>query len=456
MTTQTLKLYSLEAEQATLGIILKNNSVFDETIRRLKTPNAFYETRHRLIFGAMERLSSSNTAIEPVSVHNELGANASEAGKLSGLVELLEATASDSNISFYLDVICDYKLKRDVLLACENIQMGCANGNSGLEIRELLEKELAPLMEISSGNTYTHIATDLVNVMEEIDRKEVRGVKSGYEVIDAFTDRFHNGDLIILAGRPSMGKTALALNMAQKIAFEQKLAVGIISLEMSRTALVKRLLSSHARIPFGAMRSDQMTQSEHERLTKSSNAFYSVPIYIEDNPTASIIDIRSMGRQLKHKNDIAILFIDYLQLIGFGNKRWSLREITTEVSRLLKSLARELDIPVVALSQLSRKVEDRTDRWPQLSDLRESGAIEQDADTVMFCYRADYYTSKERSDPSHKNHAKAVAMYERGDGKIIIAKQRNGPTGDTDLYFHREFSCWSDKPRNAMELIPQP
>jgi replicative DNA helicase len=259
------------------------------------------------------------------------------------------------------------------------------------------------------------------------------------------TTGLQKGDLIIVAARPSMGKTSWVLNVAQSAAIEHQAPVAVFSLEMSKSQLVQRLLCSEARVDQQKLRSGRLSQSDYQRIAAAAGKLNNAPIWIDDSPGGSVLEMRAKARRLKAEGGLGLLVIDYLQLMGGGGRVESRQQEVSQISRGLKGLARELDVPVIALSQLSRGPEQRTDHRPQLSDLRDSGSIEQDADLVMFLYRPEYYSSDGRDGEGNSLEGKA---------ELIVSKQRNGPTGTVDLFFHKAYTRFDDVARESREAVP--
>ncbi len=421
--------HSIEAEEAVLGAILINPSETMNRVVEIIKPASFYSPRNKLIFEGMMFMFNRNLPIDSLSVAEYFNSKNSldSIGGREYLNDLVIDTILTSNIEYYANIIKENALKRELINAGSLIiEESFKNSESAVSL-EYAEKII---FEISKEKASGRLETLSEILPETVDQLEYKynnkgtytGVPSGYYDLDALTAGFQKSDLIILAARPSMGKTAFALNIGQNAAIRQKIPVAVFSLEMSKVQLVQRVLCSEAEIDAQRVRTGEISPTDWQKIAEKMDELHLSPLYIDDTAGLSVTDIRAKCRRLKlQRPDLGLVIIDYLQLLDDRSSTDRIQQISA-ISRNLKSLARELDVPIIALSQLSRKVEERTDKRPMLSDLRESGAIEQDADIVMFIYREEYY---EKDNPNVKNKA-----------KIIIAKQRNGPTGEVELLFH--------------------
>jgi replicative DNA helicase len=419
----------VEAEESLLSAILVDNTALLEVVETL-TPSDFYRTAHQKIFAAMCDLFDHGEPVDAVTLNNNL----KEKGQLETvggpayLARLLDAVPLAVNAQHYARIVHDKAVLRRLIEKANAITKRCFQEQGGADdiidfaeasIFEVTEKKARqafyPLSKLIDGN---------IDFLEEKQKNKtlVTGVPTGFNHIDNLTSGLQNSDLIILAARPSMGKTALALNIARNAAVDAGVPVAIFSLEMSKEQLSLRLLCSEARIDSSRLRSGFFSMEDWERLTDAAGVLSGAPIFIDDSPSLSAMEVRAKARRLKMDKNIGLIIIDYLQLMQArgGAERRDLE--ISDISRSLKALAKEINLPVVALSQLNRMLEQRNDKRPRLSDLRESGALEQDADVVAFIYRDEVY-NKEENNP-HK-----------GTAEIILAKQRNGPTGDVRLTF---------------------
>ncbi|MES2470670.1 MAG: replicative DNA helicase [Patescibacteria group bacterium] len=421
---------SLEAEKALLGSIMIRPEMMYEVMDITKE-ESFYSERHRLIWGAMLELHSKATPIDLLSLSTRLKEKSvlDHVGGMSYLTELVSEVPSSSNATYYAQIIQKKKIMRDLIVAAEHI--GTLGFNEAGDLEEILdeaEKKIFDVTNFTSHHKFVEIKNELEGAFERIDKLhatkgELRGVHTGFKELDDKLSGFQKSDLIILAARPSMGKTSLALDIARKSAILHQTPVGIFSLEMSAQQLVDRMLSAESQVDSWKLRTGQGLSIEHDfgKLRDAMGRLSGAPIYIEDTPGNNILKMRSIARRLKSEKGLGLIIVDYLQLMVPVQSRNTDNVVqqVTEISRSLKNLARELEVPVIALSQLSRAVEQRGGE-PRLSDLRDSGSIEQDADIVMFIHREDKYNK----DSARPNIA-----------KIMIEKHRNGPTGVIELFF---------------------
>ncbi len=430
--------HDMEAEQAVLGSVFLNNQVLPRLVELLR-PEDFYKRAHGLIYQAMLDLFEENLPQDLVNVKNRLEAK----GLLEGvggsayLAELTDAVAIPANVEYYARIVRDKALLRRLIERSAEIATLCYQESMGVD--EIIETAESAVFELSdqkikrSFQPVNEILVETIRRVEELyNRKElITGVPSGFPDLDGLTAGFQPSDLIIVAGRPSMGKTAFALNCAQHAAIRAGVPVAIFSLEMSKEQLVLRMLCSEAKVDAHRLRTGFLGKADWPRIHEAAGRVAEAEIYIDDTPAQTVMEIRAKARRLKSSNPrLGLVIIDYLQLMrGRGGAERREQEIS-EISRSLKAMAKELDLPVMALSQLNRKVEERSDRRPQMSDLRESGAIEQDADVIAFIYRDEVY-NKRQDNPN------------RGVAEIILAKQRNGPTGVVKLAFVGRYSTFA-------------
>lgn len=429
---------NIEAEQAVLGSVLLKADLFGTVLEMLK-PNDFYKEGHRLIFDSMIDLFDRNEPQDLLTVSNLLR-NTNKLDKAGGptyLATLTSIVPVTANIASYARIIREKSILRKLITVNTDIASRCYEEQNDIDI--LVDEAEQAIFEIAGTKgeqNFTHIKTIVPKAFATVEqlykRKElITGVPSGYSEIDRMTAGLQPSDLIILAARPSMGKTSFAMNIAQHAALVEKTGVAVFSLEMSKEQLVMRLLSSVGRIDSQRIRTGKLRSEDWPKLTRAVGMLSEAPIYIDDTPAVSVLEMRAKVRRLAAQNDIGLIVVDYLQLMrgrtGIENRT---QEIS-EISRSLKALAKEHHVPVIALSQLNRGLESRTDKRPMMSDLRESGAIEQDADVICFIYRDEVY-NKSEDNP------------EKGTAEIIIGKQRNGPTGTARLTFIKEFTMFEN------------
>lgn len=423
---------SLDAEESVLGAILLDNQTLDRVMEML-SPDGFYSEAHRKIFRAMITLSQRGEPADIITLAEALKAKGelAEVGGATYLAELADTVPSAVHVAHHARIIREKAVMRDLIRVTTEIATRCYSGQEDVDrfldeaerlIFEVSEKRVRP-----SFFKVGDIMMDTIKMVERLyERKElVTGVPTGFIDLDRLTSGLQSSDLIVVASRPSMGKTSLCLNIAQYAALHANLAVAIFSLEMAKEQLVLRMLCSEARVDNAKVRSGFLGERDFPRLAMAAGRLAEAPIYIDDAPAQNILEIRAKARRLKREADLGLVIVDYLQLMrGLGDEENRVQEVS-DISRSLKSLAKELKVPVVALSQLNRQVESRGDKRPIMADLRESGAIEQDSDVIAFIYRDEMYN---RNSP------------EEGVAEIIIAKQRNGPTGTVRLAFRKEYT----------------
>lgn len=424
-----------DAEEAVLGAILVNPVVLTKVVEGLK-PDCFYKPAHRHIYEAMLQLFNSNERIDIVSVSNVLdySQKLETVGGRAFINDLALNAISTANIEYYSKIIQEKAIKRALINAGSEIVSFGYDVNPIDQSLDQAEKLIFDIASKKATTDLVHVKDLVLNTYEKIEyryehKDELSGTPTDFYELDAMLNGLQKSDLIILAARPAMGKTAFALNIAQNVALRAKVPVAIFSLEMSKDQLVQRMLCSEAEIDSQRVKTGNMQSKDWEKLADAMNAFAQAPIYIDDTSGCTITDIRAKCRRLKMaEKNLGLILIDYLQLMESSGKEDRMQQISA-ISRGLKILAKELDVPVIALSQLSRAVESRTDKRPMLSDLRESGSIEQDADIVMFIYRDEYY---KKADGEEEEVVKAAS---KGESEIIIAKHRNGSVGTVKLLF---------------------
>ena len=432
---------ALEAEEAVLGSMMIDEDAANKAISILGSNHYFYKDSHKKIFDAMLTLSSESNPIDTVSVSNELKKIKSlkSVGGIYYLTGLVDKVPTSARVETYAEIVKEKGMLRDLITTSHAISKKALDaGDSVGSILDEAEQSIFSLTEQKDTKIYKHIEPILsatVKRMEDIAANpgSTIGVPSGIIDLDKLTAGFQKGDLVIIAGRPSMGKTALALTIARNAAIENNSGTAIFSLEMSSDQLGQRLLTSEARVDNSHVRRGSLPSGKWKNINIASGKLAQAPLYIDDTPALSILDLRSRARRLKRERNIEMIIVDYLQLMQGPKNSENRQNEISQITQSLKALAKELDIPVVALSQLSRAVEQRTKKEPQLSDLRESGAIEQDADVVIFLYRPSVY---DEDDDSVK-----------GMAYLIVAKQRNGPTGRVKASFidtYARFDNWTE------------
>ena len=427
---------NIEAEQSILGGILIENDALNTVVEFLEAGD-FYREAHQKIFLSMIALSEKNEPLDLITLTNELKKTKEleSIGGASYLASLVESVPTAANIAYYAKIVKDKSTLRKLISTATEIVT--QSYQEGKDLEDFLDDAEQAIFRISEHRVkpafypIKEIVKESFKVIERLyEKKElITGVPSGFKDLDRKTAGFQNADLIIVAGRPSMGKTALCLNIAQHVAINAKIPTAVFSLEMSKEQLAIRMLCSEARVDSARLRSGFLSESDWPKLTMAAGALSDAPIFIDDTPAISVLELRAKARRLKADRGLGLVIIDYLQLMRGRSGVERREQEISEISRSLKALAKELDIPVLAISQLSRKAEDRPGRRPQLSDLRESGAIEQDADVIIFIYRDVVYNPD--SD-------------QKGTAEVIIGKQRNGPTGKVDLSFISEVTTFKD------------
>ncbi len=437
-----------EMEEAVLGGLMLEKDAVIEVIDILK-PESFYKDEHQKIFYAIVDLFSGNKAIDILTVTEQLRKN-KELESIGGpayLTQLTGRIASAAHIEFHARIIQQKYIQRELIRVSTEIQNRAFD--ESIDVNDLLDFSEGELFNVAQGNIKKEAAKMSVLIKDAIVQIEeaaktkdgLIGVPAGYTALDRMTNGWQPANLIILAARPAMGKTAFVLSMARNMAVDHKKGVAVFSLEMSSIELVNRLISSEAELPSSKIRTGQLSDEEWQKLEYRARRLEEAPIFIDDTPAISIFELRAKCRRLKRQHDIDIVVIDYLQLMtGPPESRGNREQEVSNISRALKGIAKELNIPIICLSQLNRSVESRPDKRPQLSDLRESGAIEQDADIVSFIHRPEYYGFTEDENQ----------MSLRGIAEIIIAKHRAGSIGDVRLRFQAEFTKFVELDENII------
>ncbi|MBX7136667.1 MAG: replicative DNA helicase [Oligoflexia bacterium] len=429
--------HSLEAEESVLGGILLDNEAINVALERL-TAEDFYRPDHSAIFAAMGALVDRNEPIDVITLSQQLrsAGTLEQCGGPENLARLSSAVPSSANVGYYARVVKEMSLRRKVIHEASMI-ISQAFDIEG-EVEEFLDATEQKILGVSenrvrpSFHRVSDVIHDSIKLVEKLYNQKdmVTGVPTGFDKLNEFTAGFQPSDLIIIAARPSMGKTALALNMAQYIAIhsstETPRAVAFFTLEMSKEQLVLRMLCGEARVDNSKVRVGNLGDRDFPRLVEAASRISNAPIFLDDTPAVTVTEVRAKARRLHREHPLSLIIVDYLQLMRSPTYSHSREQEISDISRSLKALAKELNVPVIALSQLNRSVESRNDKRPQMSDLRESGAIEQDADIIMFIYRDEVYNKENSPD--------------KGIAELIISKQRTGPTGTVRLAFSPEFT----------------
>ncbi|MBT8405470.1 MAG: replicative DNA helicase [Gemmatimonadetes bacterium] len=449
--------WSPQAEVSVLGGMFIDRDAVARAVEILD-PSMFYREAHRRVFRGMSRLFERGEVVDVITLGEEMRKTdeLEGAGGLDYLAELLEMVPTAANIEYHARIVREKALLRRLIEASQEI-IRDAFDQGEREVNELLDQAEARIFQVAQTQEregFVRIKDLLWPAFEEIERLQtsgspITGVPSGFPDLDRMTTGLQKGDLCIVAARPSMGKTSWVLNVAATAAIEHEAPVAIFSLEMSKEQLLKRLLSAEARVDAQHIRRGGMSPDESQRLGAAAGHLNNAPIWIDDSPGMSVLEMRAKARRLASDvqaegKRLGMVVVDYLQLMGGDRRTESRVQEVSQISRGLKALARELDVPLVALSQLSRAPEQRNDKRPMLSDLRESGSIEQDADLVMFLFRPEYYFG-----PVDENGNSI-----EGKAELIVSKQRNGPTGVVQLHFHKAYTRFDSAQRD--DVGPQP
>ncbi len=436
MSNKLLRAYpqSIEAERALLCSLFLDNSKVGDILEIVDTKD-FYDERNAAVFAVIKELYEENAPFDFITVTNALKEkDMLDKVGVSYITSIIDYLPAPANAKYYAQIIYKKSILRSLIEISSEIANVCYEEPEDIEdVLNLAEKKI---FEISSKKTNRYIAVDemtdeTLEYIEALRKRQtvLTGVPSGFNDLDRMTNGFQNGDLIIIAGRPSMGKTAFVLNAALNAAIEHSKRIGIFNLEMTAKQLVLRMISSLSGIAVSSLRTGFVKNDEMDRVVSSLDKLKKIKFYIDDTSFLTVADIRTKARKMKMEKDINLLIIDYLQLIqGMGSNQRNRTQEISEISRSLKILAKELDIPIIALSQLNRAVESRDDKRPMMADLRESGAIEQDADLIMFIYRDEVYNRNKDDN--------------KGKAEIIIGKQRNGPIGNVELQFTKELATF--------------
>ena len=424
--------HDLQAERSVLGAMLMDVRAADSALEIL-VPEDFYAKANGLVFEAMKDIHMQGRPIDPVTLSARLKEKDApdELSAADFIKELLEGVPTSANIKHYANIVRERSVSRRLIKCCEDIASECYKGTEELEnIMEKAEKDIFELVRSGKSEDFVPVAEIVISALSKIEeaagsKSGITGLSTGFTDLDIMTTGLQRSDFLLIAARPSMGKTAFALSLLDYVVCRQGKSAAIFSLEMSKEQLINRLFAMEARIDAQKIRSGNLNEEEWEKLMESAETIGSSNLIIDDTPGISAAELRSKCRKYKLEHDISLVVVDYIQLMSSGGRSESRQQEISDISRALKSLARELDIPVIGLSQLNRSVETRSDHRPMMSDIRESGAIEQDADVIMFLYRDDYY------DPETED---------RNVAEVIIAKQRNGPTGTIKLTWQPKYT----------------
>ncbi|MDP8264140.1 MAG: replicative DNA helicase [Candidatus Aceula lacicola] len=422
---------NIEAEKSVLGSMMIDQEAIGLAAENLNA-DSFYEPSHQKIFDSILRLYNDRKNVDLITLSDELKSqgNLEDVGGVSYLTVLIDLVPSAANVEHYARIVKEKNIQRQLIKNAT--QIIAESYKPGVDIDELVDGAEKLIFQIATARLKQdamHIKELIKETIETIDnlyqRKEyITGISTGFVEFDKMTSGLQKSDLVIVAGRPSMGKSSWAMNVAEHASIENGVGVALFSLEMSKEQLVQRMLCSHGRVDAHKVRSGFLLPSDWPKLTAAAGKLSAAPIFIDDTPAISVLELRTKARRLKASHDIQLIIVDYLQLMRGSGRADSRQQEISDISRSLKALAREIGVPIIGISQLSRAVESRQDHRPQLSDLRESGAIEQDADLVILLMREEYYN------PTEEN---------RGIAEVIIAKQRNGPVGTLKTTFIKEY-----------------
>jgi len=445
--------HSDEAEVSVLGAMMLDKEAVSKALQYLDH-TAFYKDAHQQIFHVMMDLFNEGQPVDQISVIDQLKRKKllEMVGGAYYVTGLVESTPSAANVEYYAKIVLDAALFRRLIVASNEIQsMAYEARETAFDVLDTAEQKIFSLSENRLRGGFKNFVDVLNRTFEHIDSIHSRkghttGVPTGLLDLDDLTSGFHPGELIILAGRPGMGKTALALTIARNASIEYDIPVGLFSIEMADYQLALRILCAEARLDSHLVRTGKLPKDQWQRLSLQTGRLSNAKIFIDDSPVLTMMDIRAKARRAKAEHDIQLLIVDYLQLIK-GHRAENRQQEITEISRGLKALSKEINIPVIALSQLSRAVEGRTDHKPQLSDLRESGSLEQDADVVLFIYRKSFYDKRDGSTPVDDDDRIA---------EIMVAKQRNGPTGNVEVIFMDKYTRFENKRSQREEIVTTP
>lgn len=430
--------YNMEAEQSVIGSMLMDRDAI-ATVNDMLTKDDFYNAQYGLLFEHMSALFKEGKPVDIVTLSNRLKENnvSEEIAGMKYIGDILDSVPTSANAKYYAQIVADKSLLRKMIKLNEDIEKDCYLDTD--DVDGLLEKAEQGVFQLikerNGGSDFTQIDKIIIDVIDQIEaaskmNTRVTGIPTGFIDLDNMLTGLHGSELILVAARPAMGKTAFVLNIAHEVAVKKKKTTAIFSLEMSKEQLVTRMIAMDSLVNSQKIMTGQLAEDEWDKIADSTETIAEAPLFIDDNSAITIADLRSKCRKLKQNNDLSLVIIDYLQLMSTTKHVESRQQFISDMSRSLKVLARELDVPVIALSQLNRAVDSRPDHKPVLADLRESGAIEQDADVVMFIYRDDYYNPDTEK---------------KGIADIIIAKQRKGSVGSVELVWLQDYTKFANK-----------
>lgn len=428
----------MEAEQSVIGSMLMDRDAI-ATVNDMLTKDDFYNAQYGLLFEHMSALFKEGKPVDIVTLSNRLKENnvSEEIAGMKYIGDILDSVPTSANAKYYAQIVADKSLLRKMIKLNEDIEKDCYLDTD--DVDGLLEKAEQGVFQLikerNGGSDFTQIDKIIIDVIDQIEaaskmNTRVTGIPTGFIDLDNMLTGLHGSELILVAARPAMGKTAFVLNIAHEVAVKKKKTTAIFSLEMSKEQLVTRMIAMDSLVNSQKIMTGQLAEDEWDKIADSTETIAEAPLFIDDNSAITIADLRSKCRKLKQNNDLSLIIIDYLQLMSTTKHVESRQQFISDMSRSLKVLARELDVPVIALSQLNRAVDSRPDHKPVLADLRESGAIEQDADVVMFIYRDDYYNPDTEK---------------KGIADIIIAKQRKGSVGSVELVWLQDYTKFANK-----------
>ena len=430
--------YNMEAEQSVIGSMLMDRDAI-ATVNDMLTKDDFYNAQYGLLFEHMSALFKEGKPVDIVTLSNRLKENnvSEEIAGMKYIGDILDSVPTSANAKYYAQIVADKSLLRKRRRLSEAREKECDRDTAEVDVRlEKAEQGVFQLIkERNGGSDFTQIDKIIIDVIDQIEaaskmNTRVTGIPTGFIDLDNMLTGLHGSELILVAARPAMGKTAFVLNIAHEVAVKKKKTTAIFSLEMSKEQLVTRMIAMDSLVNSQKIMTGQLAEDEWDKIADSTETIAEAPLFIDDNSAITIADLRSKCRKLKQNNDLSLIIIDYLQLMSTTKHVESRQQFISDMSRSLKVLARELDVPVIALSQLNRAVDSRPDHKPVLADLRESGAIEQDADVVMFIYRDDYYNPDTEK---------------KGIADIIIAKQRKGSVGSVELVWLQDYTKFANK-----------
>lgn len=430
--------YNMEAEQSVIGSMLMDRDAI-ATVNDMLTKDDFYNAQYGLLFEHMSALFKEGKPVDIVTLSNRLKENnvSEEIAGMKYIGDILDSVPTSANAKYYAQIVADKSLLRKMIKLNEDIEKDCYLDTD--DVDGLLEKAEQGVFQLikerNGGSDFAQIDKIIIDVIDQIEaaskmNTRVTGIPTGFIDLDNMLTGLHGSELILVAARPAMGKTAFVLNIAHEVAVKKKKTTAIFSLEMSKEQLVTRMIAMDSLVNSQKIMTGQLAEDEWDKIADSTETIAEAPLFIDDNSAITIADLRSKCRKLKQNNDLSLIIIDYLQLMSTTKHVESRQQFISDMSRSLKVLARELDVPVIALSQLNRAVDSRPDHKPVLADLRESGAIEQDADVVMFIYRDDYYNPDTEK---------------KGIADIIIAKQRKGSVGSVELVWLQDYTKFANK-----------